>query len=102
VSEASLACGQASLYHRKSNITIALKLYHKLITHVTISANTCIVCTRISIEKQFKSEIKHATGKNLQGLMGPAISKGSFKSTKIIYHLTPLAMESSKIFVSFL
>jgi len=46
-------------------------------------------------------EIKHATRKYLQGLMGPAISKGSFKSTKTIYHLTRLAMESSKTFVSF-
>ena len=27
-------------------------------------------------------EITHATGIYLQGLMGPAISKGSFKSTK--------------------
>ena len=26
----------------------------------------------------------HATGKYLQGLMGPAISEGSFKSTKTI------------------
>ena len=40
--------------------------------------------------------------KNLQGLMGPAISEGCFKSTKTIYHLTRLAMESSKIFVSVL
>jgi len=36
----------------------------------------------------------HATGKHLQGLMGPAISKGSFKLLKTIYHLTRLAMES--------
>jgi len=28
-------------------------------------------------------EIMHATGKHLQGLMRPAISKGSFKSTKL-------------------
>ena len=34
--------------------------------------------------------------------MGPAISEGSFKSTKPIYHLTRLAMESLKIFVLFL
>ena len=47
-------------------------------------------------------EITHATGKKLQGLMGPAISEGSFKSTKTIYHLTCLTMESSKIFVLFL
>jgi len=31
------------------------------------------------------SEIMIATGKYLQGLIGPAISKGSFKSTKTIY-----------------
>jgi len=48
-------------------------------------------------------EITHAFKKCLLELMGPAISKGSFKSTKTIYHLTTcLAMESSKIFVSFL
>jgi len=46
-------------------------------------------------------EIMYATGKYLQRLMGPAISKGSFKSTKTIYHLTCLAMESLKIFASF-
>ena len=38
----------------------------------------------------------HATGKYLQGFMGPAISEGSFKSTKTIHHLSRLAMESSK------
>jgi len=43
----------------------------------------------------------HATGKYLKGSMGPAISKGSFKSAKIVYHLTCLAMESLKIFVLF-
>ena len=42
-------------------------------------------------------EIMHSIGKYLQGLMGPAISKESFKSTKAIYHLTRLAMESLKI-----
>ena len=36
-------------------------------------------------------EITHATGKYLQGLMGPAISERSFKSTKNIHHLTRLA-----------
>jgi len=47
-------------------------------------------------------EITHAFVKYLLELMGPAISKGSFKSTKTIYHLaTRLAMESSKVFVSF-
>ena len=48
------------------------------------------------------SEIMHATGKYLQELMGPEISKGGFKSTKTTYHLTCLAMESLKIFVLFL
>ena len=38
-------------------------------------------------------EITHATGKYSQGLMGPAISEGSFKSTKKIY-LSCLDMES--------
>ena len=46
-------------------------------------------------------EIMRASGKYLQGLIGPTISKGSFKSTKTINHLTHLAMESSKIFVLF-
>ena len=32
---------------------------------------------------------------------GPAICEGSFKLTKTIYHLNHLAMESSKMFVSF-
>jgi len=41
-------------------------------------------------------EIIRATGKYLEGLMGPAISEGSFKST---HHLIRLAMESSKFFV---
>ena len=34
--------------------------------------------------------------------MGPAISKGSFKSEKTIHYLTCPSNESSKIFVSFL
>jgi len=34
----------------------------------------------------------HATEKYLQGLMGPAISEGSFKLTKTIYHLTCLVI----------
>jgi len=58
--------------------------------HIEKKRNLKIIC-----------EITHATGKYLQGLMGPAISKGSLKSTKTIYHLTRLAMKSSKIFVSF-
>ena len=41
----------------------------------------------------------HATGKYSQGLMVPAISEGSFKSTKTIYHITSLAMESSEMLV---
>ena len=43
----------------------------------------------------------HVTGKYLQGLMRPVISEGSFKSTKPVYYLTCLAINSSKIFVSF-
>ena len=72
--------------------------------YVTISAKTGIVCTSMYIEKKSKiiCEITHATAKYLQGLMGPAISEESFKSTKTIYQLTRLAMENSKIFVSFL
>ena len=46
-------------------------------------------------------EIMHTTEKYLQGLMGLAISKGKFKSTKTIHQLTCVAMESLKIFVSF-
>ena len=33
----------------------------------------------------------HATEKHLEGLTGPAISKGNIKSTKTMYHLTHLA-----------
>ena len=70
-----------------------------MVLYVNISAKTCIVHTSIYIEikRNLKiiCEIMHATGKYLQGLMGPAISEGSFKSTKTIYHLTTrLAMES--------
>ena len=73
--------------------------------YVTLSAKTCIVCTSMHIEKkrnilkkkEIICKITHATG----GLMGPAISEGSFKSTKTIYHLSRLAMEGSKILVSF-
>jgi len=66
--------------------------------YVTISVKTHIVRTSIHIERTKFNKITHATG---AGLMGPAISEGSFKSTKTINHLTCLAMESSKIFVSF-
>jgi len=45
-----------------------------------------------------KSKFTHDTGKYLQGLMGPAISKGNFKTAKTMYHFTFLAMESLKIF----
>jgi len=41
----------------------------------------------------------HAT-KYSQDLMESAIGEESFKSTKTIYHLTGLAMESSKTFCS--
>ena len=55
----------------------------------------------IKKKKKKKLKITHATKKYLQGLMGPAISEGSFKSTQTMHHLTHLAMESSKIcFVS--
>ena len=43
--------------------------------------NLCIIC-----------KITHATGKYSQGLMGPAISEESFKSTKTIYYLTYFVM----------
>ena len=69
-----------------------------LLIYVTISVKTHIVRTSIHIERTKFNKITHATG---AGLMGPAISEGSFKSTKTINHLTCLAMESSKIFVSF-
>jgi len=72
---------------------------------VTNSAKTGIVRTSEKKTKQnlkIICEIMHPSGKHLQGLMGPAISKGSFKSSKTIHHLTCLAMESLKIFVSFL
>jgi len=62
--------------------------------YVTISVKTRIVHTSMYIKKKIISEITHATGKYLQGLMGAAISEGSFKSTKTIHHLTCLAMES--------
>ena len=74
---------------------------------VTLSAKTRIVRTSTHIEKKTRNlriicEIMHATGKYLQGLIRPAISERSFKSTKTIHHLTFLAMENLKIFVSFL
>ena len=58
---------------------------------MTISAKTRIVHTSMYIGGKKKQnleiicEITHATGKHLQGLMGLAISEGSFKSTKTIY-----------------
>ena len=54
---------------------------------MTLSAKIHIVRTSMHIEKKnlkIISEIMHATEKYLQGLIGPAISKGSFKSTKKI------------------
>jgi len=57
--------------------------------YVTISAKTCIVRTSMYIEKKLNlkiiCEITHATGKNLQGLIGPAISEGSFKNKKKLH-----------------
>ena len=78
--------------------------YHPSL-NVTISAKTRIICTIMYIGKKRKLKLSlklHSLLENLQGLMGPAISKGSFKSTNAIYYLTRLAMESSEIFVSFL
>ena len=41
---------------------------------------------------KFIGEITHATGKYSQGLLGLAISEGSFKSTKtIVYYIILLA-----------
>ena len=73
-----------------------LMLNSSTINSENICDHTCIVHTSKYIE------IMHATGKYLQRLMGPAISKGSLKSTKTVYHLTHLAMETSNIFVLFL
>jgi len=71
-------------------------------TYVTLSVKTrtSMHIEKNKIFKKIACEITHATGKYLQGLMGPVINQGSFKSTKTIYHLTRLAMENSKIFVS--
>jgi len=74
---------------------------------VTISAKAHIVHTSIYIGKKKRNfliiinELTHAAGNYLQVLMGSVISQRSFKSMKTIYHLTRLAMESSKTFVSF-
>jgi len=54
------------------------------------------------IEKYEISEILHATGKYLQGLMGPGISKGSFKSTKLYIILLAWLWRVQKSFFSFL
>ena len=92
-------------FYSTSTIKAILKLQKLLysLLNVTLSVKTRIVHTSMYIEKkQNLKEIMHATEKYLQGLMGPAISEGSFKSTKTIHHLTRLAMESSKIFVLFL
>ena len=42
----------------------------------------------------------HAKGKYSRDFIGAAIGEGSFKSTKSIYHLIHLAMESLKIYAS--
>jgi len=42
-------------------------------------------------------EIMYAIENYLKGLMGPAISEGSFKPTKIVHHHIYLAIEKSKI-----
>jgi len=67
-----------------------------------------VMCYQASRDKSLPSQPQHlivslpyATGKYLLRLMGPAISKESFKSTKARHYLICLAMESSKIFASF-
>jgi len=59
--------------------------------YVTVSVKASIVYTCMHNEKKIFlkiiCEITHAAGKYSRGLIGPAISKGSFKSTKPIYHL---------------
>ena len=72
-----------------------------IIVHVTLSAKTHIVHTSMHIEKKRNlkiiCEITHATGKYLQGLMGPAkpeINKDYIPSYSPGY-------EKFKIFVSF-
>ena len=67
-------------------------LHYSLVEYqlVTISVKTCIVHTCMYIEKNknLKNYLwNYASyfGKYLQGLMGPAISKGSFKSNKPCY-----------------
>ena len=91
-------------FYSTSTIEAILKLQKLLysLLNVTLSAKTRIDHTSMHIEKnrnliKIICEITHATGKYLQGLMGPAISEGSSKSTKTIHYLTRLAMESSKI-----
>jgi len=85
--------------------------YHTIHSqYVTISAKTRIVRTSTYFEKKFLCEITHTTGRNLQGLMGPAISEGSFKSTKLytilltrvrksLFRLCSLNSEVSCVFV---
>jgi len=77
-------------------MALPLQLFseHAQMVFVTISEKTRIVHTSLYTKIKIICEITHATRKYLQGLMGPAISKGSFKSTKTIYYLTCLAMES--------
>jgi len=59
------------------------------------------MCIETKRNLKIMHAIMRATGKYLQVLMGPAISKETFKSTNTRNHLTHLAMESSKIFPSF-
>ena len=69
------------------------------ILFVTVSAKPALFKQACILEKNFKLFVKlhmHATGKYSQGLMGQAISEGNSNSTKTIYHLTCLVMESSK------
>jgi len=70
-------------FYSTSTIKAILKLQKLLYSplNVTLSVKTH---TSMYIEKKRNlKEITHATGKCLQGLMRPAISEGSFKSTKL-------------------
>ena len=95
------------MHHRYADICIIWYdvLFHCLITVCDLkwfrkvqSQNTCakalIVCTSMHIEKtrlilKIIFEVTHATEKFLQGLMGPTISEGSFKSAKLYTILLP-------------
>ena len=62
----------------------------------TLFTQTCILKNMKS--KNYLSNYNYTTWKYSLELMGPAISEGSFKPAKTIYHLTCLAMERLKMF----